>query len=191
MAMRMYLLETIVGEIPVQVTSADGIKQATLQSVEPKYEPASKELLEEVLESLNWQLDELDNSIPVVRAYAGAWHLVIAVDSKQRLDDLDYDYERLKSIMLEDDLTTIQLIWRESNTRFHARNPFPVGGVVEDPATGAAAAAFGGYLRESGLVNAPTTLFIHQGEVMGRPSNIIVDIPENGGIKVTGTAVDL
>ena len=33
---------------------------------------------------------------------------------------------------------------------FHARNPFPPGGVVEDPATGAAAAAFGGYLRELG-----------------------------------------
>ena len=34
--------------------------------------------------------------------------------------------------------------------RFRSRNPFPPGGVVEDPATGAAAAAFGGYLRELG-----------------------------------------
>ena len=49
--------------------------------------------------------------------------------------------------MLEHDLTTVDLVHREDATTFHARNPFPVGGVVEDPATGAAAAAFGAYLR--------------------------------------------
>ena len=41
--------------------------------------------------------------------------------------------------------TTVQLIWRESTDTYHARDPFPPGGAVEDPATGAAAAAFGGY----------------------------------------------
>ncbi len=35
--------------------------------------------------------------------------------------------------------TTLQLVWRESADVFHVRGPFPVGGVVEDPATGAAA----------------------------------------------------
>ena len=50
--------------------------------------------------------------------------------------------------MLDLDLTTVDLVCREDETTFHARNPFPVGGVVEDPATGAAAAAFGDYLRE-------------------------------------------
>ena len=48
--------------------------------------------------------------------------------------------------MLAHDLTTVDLVQREDETTFHARNPFPVGGVVEDPATGAAAAAFGAYL---------------------------------------------
>ncbi|MFT7681910.1 MAG: putative PhzF superfamily epimerase YddE/YHI9 [Moritella dasanensis] len=41
--------------------------------------------------------------------------------------------------MLDDDLTTLQLIWRENDELIHSRNPFPVGGVVEDWATGAAA----------------------------------------------------
>ena len=45
--------------------------------------------------------------------------------------------------MLDADLTTLQLVWREAPDRFRARDPFPVGGVVEDPATGAAAAALG------------------------------------------------
>ncbi|HET9465146.1 MAG TPA: PhzF family phenazine biosynthesis protein, partial [Gemmatimonadales bacterium] len=80
-------------------------------------------------------------------------------------------------------------IWRESVDVFHSRNPFPVGGVVEDPATGAAAAALGGYLRDTGLVKPPTTITIRQGEAMGRPSRLIVEIPGSGGILVTGTAV--
>ena len=50
--------------------------------------------------------------------------------------------------MLANDLTTVDLVHREDPTTFHRRNPFPVGGVVEDPATGAAAAAFGAYLRD-------------------------------------------
>ena len=50
--------------------------------------------------------------------------------------------------MLAHDLTTVDLVHRTDEHTFSARNPFPVGGVVEDPATGAAAAAFGAYLRE-------------------------------------------
>jgi PhzF family phenazine biosynthesis protein len=88
-----------------------------------------------------------------------------------------------------DGLTTLQLVWRESAGVFHARNPFPVGGVVEDPATGAAAAALGGYLRAAGLVTPPATIVIRQGEAMGRPSRLVVEIPARGGIVVTGTAV--
>ncbi len=186
-----YLLDSIVGEIPVEASSKNGIKQASLTSVEPKYEQPSEQLLKQVLATLNWQTDELDNSIPPALAYAGAWHFVIAAGSKQRLDQLDYDFDQLKSLMLENDLTTIQLVWRENQTLFHSRNPFPVGGVVEDPATGAAAAALGGYLRESGLLQVPATVNIRQGEVMGRPSQIDVDIPLQGGITVTGAAVKL
>jgi PhzF family phenazine biosynthesis protein len=102
---------------------------------------------------------------------------------------LEYDFDRLKAILLANNLTTLQLVWRESQTIFHARNPFPVGGVVEDPATGAAAAALGGYLRQAGLIQAPVVLTIHQGEAMGRPSLLTVEIPRQGGIIVTGTAV--
>jgi len=72
---------------------------------------------------------------------------------------------------------------------FHSRNPFPVGGVVEDPATGAAAAALGGYLRAAGLIPVPSTVTILQGEAMGRPSRIVVDVPVDGGIVVSGTGV--
>ena len=186
-----YQFETTIGTIAVEVSEENDEIRASLTSVEPKFEPASHTLLNDALSALGWSLDDLDNTIPPARAFAGNWHLVIAVKSKQRLDDLSYDFEKLKQVMLDDDLTTLQLIWRDNDELIHSRNPFPVGGVVEDSATGAAAVALGGYLREAKIVNTPKDILILQGEIMGRPSQLNLSIPKTGGIKVSGTAVQL
>jgi PhzF family phenazine biosynthesis protein len=73
---------------------------------------------------------------------------------------------------------------------FHVRDPFPVGGVVEDPATGAAAAAFGAYLRELKLVQPPVTVSLRQGDDLGRPSRIEVELRDGDHrVRVSGNAV--
>ena len=177
--------------MPVSVRTLDGIREASLTSVEPKYTRVSAALISDALSTLGWERSDLDNSIPPAKAYAGAWHLILAVADASRLSELDYDFDSLKALMLREGITTLQLVWRELPNVFHSRNPFPVGGVVEDPATGAAAAALGGYLREAHLVNAPSTILIRQGEAMGRPSRLTVEIPTTGGIVVTGTAVPI
>lgn len=186
-----YIFDTLAGEIPVNVNAHNGEIIASLISVKPEYLLPEESLVAQVLSALDWQHSDLDRSIEPARAYAGAWHLVLAVSSKVRLDKLAYDFETLKAIMLREDLTTLQLIWRESDLYFHSRNPFPVGGVVEDPATGAAAAALGGYLRDAELISVPNNVLIRQGEVMGRPSLLKVEIPRRGGIVVSGTAVEI
>jgi len=186
-----YTLDTAVGEVPVTVARHEDGWQAALVSVAPAWRPAEPALVEAALACLGWAPAELDKALPPARAYAGAWHLVLAAADPARLARLDYDFAALQALMLEENLTTLQLVWRESPTCFHARAPFPVGGVVEDPATGAAAAALGGYLREAGLIEAPARLTIRQGEAMGRPSRLAVTIPAAGGITVSGTAVDL
>ncbi|PSN19418.1 phenazine biosynthesis protein PhzF [filamentous cyanobacterium CCP5] len=186
-----YRLATTVGEVPVNVYRRGDQLEAALTSVEPSYEPADSALVDSALAALHWSRGDLDAAISPVRAYGGAWHLVLAVSSLDRLNRLKYDFEALKEVMLQAGLTTLQLVHREDWHLFHARNPFPVGGVVEDPATGAAAAALGGYLRDAGLVSAPTTLNIRQGEAMGRPSRLTVEIPAIGGIIVSGTAVKI
>ena len=184
-----YVFETAAGTVPVDVRPDGDGYTGTLTSVEPRHEPVSEDALSGYLASLGWDASDLDGAIPPARAFAGAWHLVLAVDRKDLLDNLTYDFDSVKQKMLSDGLTTLQLIWRESDDVFHSRNPFPVGGVVEDPATGAAAAALGGYLRDARLVTSPTRLTIHQGTQMGRPSLLQVDIPSHGGIRVTGHAV--
>lgn len=186
------LLRTKAG--PVTVTTdrtADGTLTATLVSVAPHTEPLADADLAELLAVLGWSAADLDPALPPRVAFAGARHPILSAASRERLADLDYAMEPLAALMAREDWTTVDLIWRESPTVFHARNPFPPGGVVEDPATGAAAAAFGGYLRELELVATPATVTIHQGVDMGRPSTITVTVPaEPGtGIGVTGAAV--
>ena len=124
----------------------DGQLRATLTSVPPRVRDAAPELVAGALAALGWHGDELDEALPPAVAYAGASHLILAAGTYERLRRLDDDFEQLRSIMLAADLTTVQLIWREASDRFRARDPFPVGNVVEDPATGAAAAALGAYL---------------------------------------------
>ena len=185
----LYHLASAVGDIRLKVSVAGSQWKATLTSVDTRYRPVEPELLDAVLATLNWQRAELSSEIPPAAAYAGAWHLVLAVASLQRLQRLDYSFEALQTLMLQNELTTLQLVWRENGAVFHSRNPFPVGGIIEDPATGAAAAALGGYLRDAGLARAPFNFDIRQGEAMGRPSLLRVSVPARGGIAVTGTAV--
>ena len=184
-----YTLSTRAGDVMLQVSVLNGAVRATLTSVLPQQKEIDPAVLQQVLQLLDWDASELDLQIPPTLAFAGAWHLVIAAGSKARLDQLQYDFDGLKALMDSHQLTTLQLVWQESDAVFHARNPFPVGGVVEDPATGAAAAALGGYLRDAGLMTAPFSFDIRQGEVMGRPSLLRVDVPVAGGVDVSGGAL--
>jgi PhzF family phenazine biosynthesis protein len=187
-------LDTRAGLVEVSTTvQPNGTTTATLISVEPQIKPIAADDLAAVLAALNWTPGDLDVAMPPRLAFAGAWHPIMAAVSLQRLADLDYDMTSLGDLMAQRDWTTIDLVYRESALAFHARNPFPPGGVVEDPATGAAAAAFGGYLRELALVEPPATVTVHQGHDMGRPSLLTIEIPaqRGTGIAVTGAAVAL
>jgi PhzF family phenazine biosynthesis protein len=179
------------GLVPVHTRDEGGRLVATLTSVAPAVEPMSSDVLAATLEALGWSTDVLDDALPPYVAFAGNYHPVLAVNSRRVLAGLDYDYAALGALMAEHDWTTMQLVHRERPDLFHARDPFPPGGVVEDPATGAAAAALGGYLRALGLVPHSRRVTIRQGEDMGRPSLLLVDIPEQGGIDVTGSATRL
>lgn len=101
----------------------------------------------------------------------------------------DYDLDAGRSLMRRHALVTIVLVWSETSSRFHTRNPFASGGVYEDPATGAATAALAGYLRDLEWPHGGA-IDVVQGEDMGSPSLLHAEIPpERGGsIRVSGTA---
>lgn len=175
---------------PVTVETTDGAPPiATLASVPARTRPATADEVGATLAALRWSAADLDPGLPPHVAFAGNDHLVLAAATRARLADLDYDFDALTAVLKEHDWTTAHLVWRESAELFHARDPFPPGGVVEDAATGAAAAAFGGYLRELGLFPDPGPVVIRQGVDMGRPSELTVRLGEAGRVRVSGTAV--
>jgi PhzF family phenazine biosynthesis protein len=184
-------LQTSVGPVRVRTSRSIDGSVATLTSVEPSVAALADSDLAALLSALGWAHDDLDPLLPPRVAYAGAYHPVIAVRTRERLAALEYDFDALGALMAAREWTTVALIFRESELVFHARNPFPPGGVREDPATGAAAAALGGYLRALGQVSPPAKVTVQQGADMNRPGLLTVTIPVAGGIDVSGTAVPI
>jgi PhzF family phenazine biosynthesis protein len=183
---------TPAGEIGVTVDTATGVARATLVSTRPTVDAADPALVDAALGAMGWRHTVLAEGLPVAVADAGARHLVLPVATRDLLAALRYQFDDLRAVMADARLTTVAVVWRAAADHYHARNPFPVGGVVEDPATGAAAAALGAYLRHHRLVDPPATVRIDQGVDMGRPSVLTVDIPAGrGGIAVSGTAVHI
>jgi PhzF family phenazine biosynthesis protein len=180
------------GRMEVQTAGGADGPTATLTSVATRTRPAEPAELTAALDALRWPADVLDPRYPVHVAFAGNDHLVLAVRDRATLAGLDYDYPALAALMADRAWTTVHVVWAESDTLFHARDPFPPGGVVEDPATGAAAAAFGGYLRARSLVDLPARVTVLQGADMGRPSRLVIDIAaDEPGVRVTGAAAPL
>ena len=143
----------------------------------------------DLLDLFGYASGDLDPNIPPARIHGGADHVVLALRSRQALARMTYDFERGRALMEKAGLVTVALVTMETPQSFHVRNAFAAGGVVEDPATGAAAAAFAGYLRDIGWPHGGV-IDIVQGEDMGMRSLIRAEIGETAGssIRVSGTA---
>jgi PhzF family phenazine biosynthesis protein len=162
---------------------------ASFQSPPTRSGPVSPALLQEALALFGLDLELLDPRIPPAIAHGGGNHLVLALKKRDTLRAMEYNFEKGRALALREGLVTFCLLYAESPRLFHARNPFPLGGVYEDPATGAAAAALAGYLRDLGWPH-EGSIQIYQGDDMGVPSRLQADItPQSGAsIRVSGTA---
>jgi PhzF family phenazine biosynthesis protein len=176
------------GEISVAVPNSEaGVFSATLQSPNTWSESAPQGYVEELIEYFNFSISDLNPKYPVSFAFAGAKHIIVVLSEHKKLAEMSYKFEPVKTLMQKAELATINLVWVESNQTIYSRNPFPPGGVYEDPATGAAAAALAGYLRDIKW-HGERSIVIFQGQDMGIPSRLFVQYTETKGesIKVSG-----
>ena len=156
---------------------------ATLTSAATSSEDAPGEFVDRVLTAFHLRRDNLDPAYPVRFASAGAKHLIFVLNDRESLANMNYEFDAVRELMLDQDLITISLLWPESDKVFHSRNAFASGGVYEDPATGAAAAALAGYLRDIGW-QGKNEFTILQGEEMGMPSLLRVKYGSEPGSSV-------
>ncbi|WP_439404319.1 PhzF family phenazine biosynthesis protein [Bradyrhizobium sp. DASA03076] len=162
---------------------------AALQSPPTRSALLDPGLRDELLDLFGYASSDLDPKLPPAKIHGGADHALLALRSREALARMAYDFERGRALMAREGLITIALVHVETPRLFHVRNAFAAGGVVEDPATGAAAAAFAGYLRDIGWPHGGA-IDIIQGEDMGARSLIRAEIgPAKGSsILISGTA---
>lgn len=173
--------------ITVEGWRENGVSFAALQSPPTRSRPLDGALLAELLALFSLQADDLDPAIPPARIHGGADHMALCLKSRAGLAAMRYDLDQGREFMNREGLITVLLGWAETPRRFHTRNAFASGGVYEDPATGAATAAFAGYLRDLGWPHGGS-IEILQGEDMGVPSRLLAEIPPAPGasIRVSG-----
>jgi len=175
-------------EIIVDVTkSVNNRYTAALHSPGTWSKAAPHEYVEEIIKQFQFTAADIEPNFPIRFAFAGAKHLIIVLKDLKTLAEMTYHFESTKALMRNEDVATINLLWPESDRVFHSRNAFPPGGIYEDPATGAAAAALAGYLRDIGWPG-KRRFEIIQGVDMGCPSRLYVEYTSEPGasVKVAG-----
>jgi PhzF family phenazine biosynthesis protein len=187
-----FVFETAVGPVKIETTAGPDAISASFTSVEPHLEDFAGDALARLLALLGIDDSRLDPTYPPRVSFAGNRHPVIVFSERADFDSFVFDPDALRALMNEQGWPgTVITAVSTGAAQFDARNLFPVGAITEDPATGSAAASFGGYLRALGLVDAPADIEITQGSHVGRPSRLLVHIPETGGIVVTGSATPI
>lgn len=197
-----FVIETPVGEIRIGTESmADGQLSASFTSVEPIVRDVDDEVTGALLALLGLSRDDLDHRWPPAESFAGNWHPLLALRSQAVFDTFEFDPVAMRALMDErgwrgtvtivcsQPVTIEPAIGWDADVTVESRNLFPVGVMTEDPATGSAAASLGAYLRAIGAITPPARVVVHQGRHIGRPSVLVVDVPVDGGIRVSGTAV--
>ena len=176
-------------EITVEGRPQGDLVQAALQSPPTRSGPVPAGLLADALALFGLSAVDLDPRIPPALIHGGADHLVLALRSRQALAAMHYALDVGRTLMVKAKLVTIVLVWVESDRVLHTRNAFASGGVLEDPATGAATAALAGYLRDLGWPHGGA-IDVVQGEDMGMRSRLRAEIGPVAGssIRVSGTA---
>jgi len=173
-------------DISVSAKEVGGNWGATLVSPESSYSPMAPAVLDEVLQLFGLTHNDLDDRILPAMANAGAAHLLLPVGRHETVRDMEYSFDGGAAFMQAQELVTINLFHREPTGRIHSRNAFAGHGVYEDPATGAAAAALAGYLRDTGVETGEFEVI--QGVDMGFPSRLRVRalVGNGASIEISG-----
>ncbi|TCU87352.1 PhzF family phenazine biosynthesis protein [Curtobacterium sp. PhB25] len=184
---------TAAGEVALDATTGpDGVVQVAMTSVEPATRDIDPALLTRLFDLLGLTADDIAPGFPVLESFAGNWHPVLVLHDRELFHQFRFAPGPLADLKREADWQgTVTVLLRTGEREYEARNLFPAGRITEDPATGSAAASTGAYLREVGAVEPGDRVVIRQGRHVGRPSLLLVDVPESGGITVTGSATPI
>jgi trans-2,3-dihydro-3-hydroxyanthranilate isomerase len=180
---------------PVQVVMTQG-KFEILDEIDDAQEQA------EVARALGLAREDLDESLPIQVITTGLSCLAVPIRSLADLRDCRVNTSLLSEIYTRHGGTGCHAFTRETlevgASRAHARFFAPADNIPEDPATGSACGALGGYLVHHGALSLEREdgrykFVIEQGDFIHRPSRINLNVKGEAGrveeVKVGGPAV--
>lgn len=181
------VLEERVGPVPVLIRARDGIPvftQLTAAKIPEKGD--YKYDVEEIAAMVSLESSDIDteNGNAIEAWSAGVPFVFIPLRSLDALGRARISLERWEKT-LRDSWATEPFLFVEYDGAYRARMFAPNLGIPEDPATGGACAAFGGYIAARTEITEGTLRHtVHQGVEMGRPSRIEVEVDvAAGGVK--------
>jgi trans-2,3-dihydro-3-hydroxyanthranilate isomerase len=190
------VFEEGVGPVPVLIKSQDGkpvFTQLTAakipQMVNDGYDAAA------IADVLSIDVDDIAAKSLAIEAWsAGVPFLFVPVRSRDALERSRVRTEPWERILKDTPAPEIFVFVGDGEGVIRARMFAPTLGIPEDPATGAAVTAFGGYLaRRSEKQEGMLRYSIHQGVEMGRPSLLELEVDLDGGevkaVRVGGASV--
>ena len=180
---------------PVQVVMTQG-KFEIINEIDDPHEQA------EVARALGLAREDLDENLPIQVITTGLSCLAVPIRSLADLRDIRVDAALLTDIYQRYGGTGCHAFTRETievgESRAHARFFAPADNIPEDPATGSACGALGGYLIHHGALSLEPDegrykFVIEQGDFINRPSRINLNVKGQAGnveeVKVGGSAV--
>lgn len=180
---------------PVQVVMTQG-KFQILNEIDDAHEQA------EVARALGLDREELDENLPIQVITTGLSCLAVPIRSLADLRDCRVNTSLLADVYTRHGATGCLAFTRETlevgAARAHARFFAPADNIPEDPATGSACGALGGYLIHHGALSLEPEegrykFVIEQGDFIHRPSRINLDVKGERGsveeVKIGGPAV--
>ena len=132
---------------------------------------------------------ELDPSRPLQKAYAGLWTLIVPMKDEASINLCQPKLPDLAALNLEQGVLGTLLFASTPDGSLYSRFFAPAVGVPEDPVTGTANGALGGYLVRNGIAPGPA-FRVRQGDAMGRPGEVEVHAT-SGEVRIGGQAVIL
>jgi trans-2,3-dihydro-3-hydroxyanthranilate isomerase len=184
------LQQTGAGVLPVEIRFKDGRPQrVTMTQKDAAFRPAK--LNKKALASaLGLSPKDFDPKLEPEYVSTGIFNLMIPLRNRAALGKIVMNMVELRKLLGKDG-TMAYCFTGSDNGKAFSRGMLPWD-LYEDAATGSAAGALGAYLVKHGRLSPAHTLNILQGEEMGRPSQIEVEVTQSGKKlvpRVSGAAV--
>jgi trans-2,3-dihydro-3-hydroxyanthranilate isomerase len=182
--------ETGAGVLPVEIRFKDGRPQrVTMTQTEAAFRPI-KFKKAALAKSLGLTPTDFDPHLDPECVSTGIFNLMVPLRNRAALGKIVMNMFELRKL-LGKNATMAYCFALSGNSKVFSRGMLPWE-IYEDPATGSAAGSLGAYLVKHGKLAPGHTLSILQGEEMGRPSHIEVEVTQSAKRlvpRVSGAAV--